>query len=231
MMKIKKDGPLIINLKNYLETSGDNTIKLVKDAEKVSERLDVEIIVSPPQPSLALIVKQTNLKVISQHVDLKKIGSTTGYYVPEIIDKIGAAGSLINHSEHPIEITEIRQLIEKLKELNLLSFVCVKTTKELKEIIELGPNYIAIEPPDLIGTQKSISSEKPFLIRECKQMLSTKDQISELVCGAGINKNVDVKMALEYGAKGILVSSSITKASNWYEKIFELASAFKSSSN
>jgi triosephosphate isomerase len=228
MMKIKKDGPLVINLKNYLETSGDNTIKLVKDAEKVSERLDVEIIISPPQPSLALIVKQTNLKVISQHVDLKKIGSTTGYYIPEIIDKIGAAGSLINHSEHPIEITEIKQLIEKLKELNLLSFVCVKTTKELKGILELGPNYIAIEPPELIGTQKSISSEKPFLIRECKQMVSTKDQISELICGAGINKSEDVKMALEYGAKGILVSSSITKASNWYEKIFELASAFKS---
>ncbi|HZH39341.1 MAG TPA: triose-phosphate isomerase [Bacillales bacterium] len=228
MMKIKKNGPLIINLKNYLETSGDNTIKLVKDAEKVSERLDVEIIVSPPQPSLALIVKQTNLKVISQHVDLKNIGSTTGYYIPEIIDKIGASGSLINHSEHPIETTEIKQLIEKLKELNLLTFVCVKTTKELNEILELGPNYIAIEPPELIGTQKSISSEKPFLIRECKQMVSTKDQISELICGAGINKNEDVKMALEYGAKGILVSSSITKASNWYEKIFELASAFKS---
>ena len=228
MMKIKKDGPLIINLKNYLETSGDNTIRLVKDAEKVSERLDVEIIISPPQPSLALIVKQTNLKVISQHVDLKNIGSTTGYYVPEIIDKIGASGSLINHSEHPIEITEIKQLIEKLKELNLLTFVCVKTTKELKEILELGPDYIAIEPPELIGTQKSISSEKPFLIRDCKLMVSTKDQISELICGAGINKNEDVKMALEYGAKGILVSSSITKASNWYEKIFELASAFKS---
>ncbi len=228
MMKIKKDGPLIINLKNYLETSGDNTIKLVKDAEKVSERLDVEIIVSPPQPSLALIVKQTNLKVISQHVDLKKPGSTTGYYVSEIIDKIGATGSLINHSEHPIETTEIKQLIEKLKELNLLSFVCVKTTKELKEILELAPNYIAIEPPELIGTQKSISSEKPFLIRECKQMVNMKGQISELICGAGINKNEDVKMALEYGAKGILVSSSITKANNWYEKIFELASAFKS---
>ncbi len=231
MMKIKRDGPLIINLKNYLETSGENTIKLVKDAEKVSVRLDVEIILSPPQPSLALIVKQTNLKVISQHVDLKKPGSTTGYYVPEIIEKIGAAGSLINHSEHPIEITEIKQLIEKLKELNLLSFVCVKTTKELKEILELAPSYIAIEPPELIGTQKSISSEKPFLIRECKQMVNTKGQISELICGAGINKNEDVKMALEYGAKGILVSSSITKASNWYEKIFELASAFKSQCN
>jgi triosephosphate isomerase (TIM) len=228
MIKIKKDGPLIINLKNYLETSGENTINLVKDAEKVSVRLDVEIIVCPPQPSLALIVKHTNLKVISQHVDAKEPGSTTGYYVPEIIENIGAAGSLINHSEHPIEITEIKQMIEKLKKLNLLSLVCVKTTKELKEILDLAPDYIAIEPPELIGTQKSISSEKPFLIRECKQMVNTKGQISELICGAGINKSEDVKMALEYGAKGILVSSSITKANNWYEKIFELASAFKS---
>jgi len=225
-MKNNKDGLLIINLKNYLETSGDNTIKLVKDAEKVSEELGVEIIISPPQPSLALIVKQTKLKVISQHVDLKMPGSTTGYYVPELIGKVGAMGSLINHSEHPSEITEIKQLIEKLKELNLLSFVCVKTTGELKELLEFGPNYIAIEPPELIGTQKSISTEKPFLIRECHKMVNMRDQRSELICGAGINRKEDVKAALEYGAKGILVSSSITKASNWYEKIFELASAF-----
>ena len=50
----KKNGPFIINLKNYLEIAGDNTIKIVKDAEKVSEKLDVEIIISPPQPSLGI---------------------------------------------------------------------------------------------------------------------------------------------------------------------------------
>jgi triosephosphate isomerase len=225
-MKNNKHGLLIINLKNYLETSGDNTIKLVKEAEKVSEKLGVDIIISPPQPSLALIAKKTKLKVISQHVDLKKPGSTTGYYVPELIGKVGAAGSVINHSEHPSEIMEIKQLIEKLKEINLLSFVCVKTTRELKELLEFGPDYIAIEPPELIGTQKSISTEKPFLIRECNKIVSMRNQQTELICGAGINRKEDVKTALEFGAKGILVSSSITKASNWYEKIFELASAF-----
>ena len=56
-------GPFVINLKNYLETSGDNTIKIVKDAERVSEKLNVEIIISPPQPSLALITKQSKLKL------------------------------------------------------------------------------------------------------------------------------------------------------------------------
>jgi triosephosphate isomerase len=222
----KKKGPFIINLKNYFETSGDNTIEIVKVAERVGEKLDIEIIISPPQPSLALISKQTKLKVISQHIDLKKSGSTTGYYVPEIIEKVGAGGSIINHSEHEIKIDEIKQLIEILKKLNLVSVVCVKTIEELREILEFEPNFIAIEPPELIGTKKSISSEKPFLIRECGKMVNKVNQKTKLICGAGINNKEDIKIALENGASGILVSSSITKSNNWYDKIFELASAF-----
>jgi triosephosphate isomerase (TIM) len=221
-----QNGPFIINLKNYLETSGENTIKIVKDAERVSEKLNVEIIISPPQPSLALIAKQSKLKVISQHIDIKKTGSTTGFYIPELIEKVGAAGSLINHSEHEIRIDEIKRSIEKLKELKLISIVCVKTIEGLKEILAFEPDYIAIEPPELIGTQKSISSEKPFLIRECSNTINKENQKSKLICGAGINKKEDVKIALENGSTGILVSSSITKAKNWYDKIFELASAF-----
>ncbi len=219
-------GPLIINLKNYLETAGDNTIKIVKDAEKVSEKTNVEIIVSPPQPSLALTINQTKLKIISQHVDIKKSGSTTGYYIPEIIQKVGAFGSIINHSEHEIKIEDIKQSIEKLRELNLISFVCIKSSTDLKNILDFKPNYIAIEPPELIGTQKSISTEKPHLITECSNIINKENRKTKLICGAGISNKEDVKIALENGSSGILVSSSITKSSNWYDKIFELASAF-----
>ena len=220
-----KKGPFIINLKNYLEIAGHNTIKIVKDAEKVSQILNVEIIISPPQPYLALITTQTNLKVISQHIDVKKPGSTTGFYIPEIIEKIGAHGSLINHSEHVLKKDEIKRSIEKLKELNMASYVCVKTSKELEEIISFGPDFIAIEPPELIGTKKSISSEKPSLIKECYDILKGY-QKTQLICGAGINKKDDIEIALENGASGVLVSSSITKSNDWYSKIFELASAF-----
>ncbi len=226
MDSFKKNGPLIINLKNYIETAGDNTLRIVKDAERVSEKLDVEIIISPPQPSLALIAKQTKLKVISQHIDLKRHGATTGFYVAEIIEKVGAIGSLINHSEHGIKTEEIKQLIEKLKEINLLSFVCVKTVGELKEILKFEPDFVAIEPPELIGTQKSISAEKPFLIQKSNDLIKQENYGAKLICGAGINKGEDIKMAVENGASGILVSSSITRANNWYDKIFELASAF-----
>jgi triosephosphate isomerase len=226
MDSFKKNGPLIINLKNYIETAGDNTLRIVKDAERVSEKLDVEIIISPPQPSLALIAKQTKLKVISQHIDLKRHGATTGFYVAEIIEKVGAIGSLINHSEHGIKTEEVKQLIEKLKEINLLSFVCVKTVGELKEILKFGPDFVAIEPPELIGTQKSISAEKPFLIQKSNDLIKQENYGAKLICGAGINKGEDIKMAVENGASGILVSSSVTRANNWYDKIFELASAF-----
>jgi len=226
-MNIKSSrGPLIINLKNYLETAGDNTIKIIKDAEKVSEKTDVEIIVSPPQPSLALVTSQTNLKIISQHIDIKKSGSSTGYYIPEIIQKVGAFGSIINHSEHEIKMEEIRQSIEKLRELNLISIVCIKSAKDLKKILDFKPSYIAIEPPELIGTQKSISTEKPYLITECSNIINDEKTETKLICGAGISTKEDVKIALENGSSGILVSSSITKSSNWHDKIFELASAF-----
>lgn len=226
MDSFKRNGPFIINLKNYIETAGDNTLRIVKDAEMVSEKLDVEIIISPPQPSLALIAKQTKLKVISQHIDLKKHGASTGFYIAEIIEKVGAIGSLINHSEHGIKTEEIKQSIEKLKEVNLLSFVCVKTLEELKVILKFEPDFIAIEPPELIGTQKSISSEKPYLIQKSNELIKQENNGSKLICGAGINKSEDIKTAVENGASGILVSSSITRANNWYEKIFELASAF-----
>jgi triosephosphate isomerase len=226
MDSFKKYGPFIINLKNYIETAGDNTLRIVKDAEMVSEKLDVEIIISPPQPSLALIAKQTKLKVISQHIDLKKHGASTGFYIAEIIEKVGAIGSLINHSEHGIKTEEIKQSIEKLKEVKLLSFVCVKSLEELKVILKFEPDFIAIEPPELIGTQKSISSEKPYLIQKSNELIKQENNGSKLICGAGINKSEDIKTAVENGASGILVSSSITRANNWYEKIFELASAF-----
>ena len=78
----------------------------------------------------------------------------------------------------------------------MVSFVCVKTIEELKEILSFEPDFIAIEPPELIGTKKSISSEKPALINECHHIIK-EYQKTQLICGAGINKKEDIKIALE----------------------------------
>lgn len=221
-----KKGPFIINLKNYLEISGDKALAITKEAEKVSYKLDTEIIIAPPQPLLTWIAKNTVLKVISQHLDLQKPGASTGFFIPEIVKEAGGIGSIINHSEHQINFEVVKSLIEKMQSLGLLAFVCTKNLSEFRFISSMQPDYIAIEPPELIGTQMSISTEKPTLISESAQFLKGENKKSKLICGAGINKPEDVRIAVELGASGILAASSIVKSNNWYEKIYELASEF-----
>ena len=47
-----------------------------------------------------------------------------------------------------------------------------------------------------------------------------------MICGAGITDKSDVISALELGADGILVASSVVKAKNWSEKLLDLALGF-----
>lgn len=222
-------GPFIINLKNYLEISGPNALLITREAEKVSRDLGVRIMVSPPQVLLAWVSKNTNLEIVAQHVDPSQIGASTGFSIPEMVKDSGAVGSLVNHSEHPIDITIIAEIVKRLRSLDLVSIVCAKNFAELKEISKLEPDYIAIEPPELIGSKRSISTEKPSLISDSSRFLRSTDIKSKLICGAGINTPDDVRIALGLGSKGILAASSIVKSNNWYEKIHELAIQFKES--
>lgn len=223
------NGLFIINLKNYLEISGHKALMITKEAERVSQSLGTRIMISPPQPLLAWVAKNTNLEIVSQHVDANQIGPSTGFTIPEMVKESGAIGSLINHSEHPIDIIYITEIIKKMRSLKLVSVVCAKNFDELTMIAKLEPDYIAIEPPELIGTKRSISTEKPSLISESFQYLDSNRIKSKLICGAGINTPEDVRIALDLGSDGILAASSIVKSDKWYEKIYELASQFKDS--
>jgi len=222
-------GPFIINLKNYMEISGQKALSITKDAERVSQRLGTRIMISPPQPLLAWVAKNTNLEIVSQHVDPNLIGPSTGFSIPEMVKESGAIGSLINHSEHPVDIIIITEILKRMRSLNLVSVVCAKNFNELKIVGKLEPDYIAIEPPELIGTKRSISTEKPSLISESFQYLSSNGIKSKLICGAGINTPEDVRIALDLGSEGILAASSIVKSDKWYKKIYELANEFKDS--
>ncbi len=224
-----RNGPFIINLKNYGEISGEKAVIIAKEAEKVCRNLDVRILISPPQVLLAWIVKKTRIEIVAQHIDLKQIGPSTGFTIPEMVKASGGVGSLINHSEHPIDIDTIAKIVERMRSLQLISIVCAKNLDELKVVSNLEPDFIAIEPPELIGTNRSISTEKPSLIKESAYYLETSGTKSKLICGAGINTPKDVRIALDLGAIGILAASSIVKSDNWYNKIHELAIEFKDS--
>ncbi len=221
-MKKVQRKMFVINCKNYEEISGEKIIKFIKIAEKVSKKYKVKIAIAPPQHLIGLVAN-SSIQILAQHIDDSKVGSTTGFVIPELLKKSKVNGSLINHSEHRISSKEIQKLVLKLKELKMTSIVCVKDVAEVKKFVKLNPDYIAIEPPELIGSGKAVSKEKPELI--AKAAKAVKNTNTKLLCGAGIVSGEDVAKALELGSKGILVASGIIKAKNWNKIISEFAEA------
>ena len=214
----------IINCKNYEEVSGDKIKKFIKIAEQVSKKYKIKIAISPPQHLIGLVAN-SSIPILAQHIDDSKIGSTTGYIIPELLKKSKVKGSLINHSEHRISSKEIEKLVVKLKELKMISIVCVKDVAEVKKYLKINPDFIAIEPPELIGSGKAISTEKPDLIQKAARIVNDSKNKTKLLCGAGIVSGEDVAKSIELGSKGILVASGIVKAKNWNKIISEFAKA------
>ena len=216
--------PLIINFKNYEEVSGDSAVKLARAAQAVAKKLKVEIVIAPPQAALALVAKSVKIPVVSQHIDDEKMGSSTGHFLPEIAKSYGAVGSLINHSEHRIEMKQIASLVERLRSLRMTSIVCAREPWEVMEISVFKPDFIAIEPPELIGSGRAVSKENPTVITKSIEAAGSR---SKVICGAGITGKSDIAKAMELGSHGILVASGIIKANSWAGKITELAAGMK----
>ncbi|HET6517103.1 MAG TPA: triose-phosphate isomerase [Nitrosopumilaceae archaeon] len=214
----------IINCKNYEQISGTRILKFIKIVELVSKKYKVKIAVAPPQHLLGQVA-DSKIPIFAQHLDDANVGSTTGFIIPELVKKSKISGSLINHSEHRISSKEITALVLKLKKLKMTSVVCVKNVAEAKRYSKLNPDYIAIEPPELIGSGRAVSKEKPGLITNAVKAVQSSNRKTKLLCGAGIVSGDDVKKATQLGSKGILVASGIIKAKNWKDIIEEFAKA------
>lgn len=211
-----------------MEIAGDKCLELSEVSEQVDKDTGAGIVIAPPPSSLSQVCAKVKIPAISQHVDASKPGSTTGYVVPELVKSFGATGSLINHSEHRIDnLDSIGNLVRTLNNLQMVSIVCIRTSEEAGSIAAFNPDFIAIEPPELIGSGKAVSKENPAIITDSINAVSTRSDTSKVICGAGIVDRTDVESALKLGAKGILVASGIIKASSWYDKIHELALGFK----
>lgn len=214
---------LIINLKNYIEISGNNVLLIAEAAESVAKDLSVEIAVVPPIPSLALVSAKLTIPVLSQHVDSANVGSTTGYIVPELLKSWNVGGSLVNHSERRVSFGDLNQIIVRMKKIGLISVVCADTPEEVSQIAEFEPDFIAIEPHELIGSGISVSKAKPEVVSESIEAVKRVNSDVKVICGAGVVDGEDVVAALKLGAVGVLVASSIVKSLDWKKKITELA--------
>ena len=217
---------IIINFKTYKESTGDNSIKLAEICNKIAEETKTSIAVAVQSTDIYRISKIVSIPVLSQHVDAISFGKNTGFLLPESVKQAGAEATLLNHSEHRLDFDVLKSSIERARQAGLKTVVCANNTKATEKIANLNPDFIAIEPPELIGTKTSISEARPEIITVSVNLIKSINNKIKVICGAGIHNENDIKKSIELGADGVLVASVIKRAKNKKEELKKLVSGF-----
>jgi len=216
---------MIVNCKNYPEVLGEGSVRLALAVSKVSQSMNVNAIIAPPTPMLGLVSSTTKARVFSQAVAINTGDKTTGATTPESVKAAGATGTILNHSESRRPPSELSRLVPRVAGLGLEVCLCAQTSQEAARLARLSPAYIAVEPPELIGTGVAVSKARPELIERTVSSVRKAGYAGRILCGAGIVSGEDVEKAVELGSDGVLVASSVVKARDWDAKVSELANS------
>lgn len=199
---------LIVNLKSY--DASRSRIRSICEAAAVLSSKKAPVLIAVP--AFFLSEASQICQTLTQHVDDVAADRNTGYAPVDLAKRAGALGSIINHSEHRVPEKTIASLIVRLREKKMISVVCARNDREAKRLASLSPDYIAVEPPALIGGDVSVSTADPGLIgRSVKAVRSVDPKIKVLV-GAGIRSAGDIRIAREHGAHGVLLASEVAKS-------------------
>jgi triosephosphate isomerase len=218
---------VIVNFKTYSEATGKKAVELAKRAEKISDETHVFVGVAPQFADIAAIAKAVSIPVFAQHIDPIKPGSYTGHVLAESVKEAGAAGTLINHSEKQLKLSDINEVIRIARENDLISVICANNPNISVAVATLKPDIIVIEPPELIGTGIPVSKAKPEAVTETIKLVRKVNPTVTILCGAGISRGDDVAVALKLGTQGVLVASGVVKAKDQYRVLREFAKATK----
>ncbi|HUK84956.1 MAG TPA: triose-phosphate isomerase [Candidatus Acidoferrum sp.] len=225
---MKLNTPIIIvNFKTYLESTGQKAVELAKNAEKVSEETGVCIVVAPQFCDIARIADAVEIPVFSQHIDPIKPGNSTGHILAEAIKDAGAVGTLINHAERQLKLSEIETIISLTREKDLISCVCANNANTSASVAAMHPDIVSFEPPELIGTGIPVSKAQPEVVNNTVKLVRKINADVTILCGAGISQSEDVSAALKLGTQGVLVASGIVKAKDQYSILRAFADATK----
>lgn len=216
---------IIVNFKTYLKATGKKAVELARKAEKASLETNVSIGVAPQFTDIATVAKAVSIPVFAQHIDPIQPGSHTGHVLVESVKETGAMGTLINHSERQLKLSDIDAIIKITRQKNLVSVVCANNPNISVAAASLKPDIIAIEPPELIGTGIPVSKAKPEVITDTINLVRKINEKVIILCGAGITRGEDVRAALRLGTQGVLVASGIVKAKDPHIVLREFAEA------
>ena len=218
------DKPLIVvNFKTYQTASGESAEQLATVMEQVANRNYRMIAVVSAFDLSSISTNSDKLEVWSQHLDPVGKGSHTGWLEPDLAIHRGAVGTIINHAEHKVSLEHVKELMAMLPE-NFPICACAADVDEAIALAKLSPTFIAVEPPELIGGDISVTSADPSIVSDTVAAVKSTNPNVRVLCGAGVKNGADVKKAIELGAEGVLLASGVTKASDISSVLDDLTS-------
>ncbi|MGB7969862.1 MAG: triose-phosphate isomerase [Methanobacterium sp.] len=224
MDKIKRTPIVILNFKTYLESTGNNALKLAMASEIVAEETGVNIIIAPQSPDIYRLSNEVKIPIFAQHVDAVNPGGHTGSSLIECIKDAGAIGCLINHSEQRMKLADMDVVVKKATEKNMVSVLCTNNIETSAAASTLKPDFVAIEPPELIGSGIPVSKAEPEIVEGTVNIIHDINPKISVLCGAGISTGEDMKAAMDLGAEGVLLASGIIMAEDPKEALLNLVS-------
>jgi triosephosphate isomerase len=219
-----KTPVIVLNVKTYTEATGNKALEIAMLMDKISKELGASMAIAVQATDISLCAKKVSIPVFAEHIDPIKPGSSTGWTLPEAVKAAGAVGTLINHSEHRLILADIDTCVTRAKELNLDHVVCSNNVSTSKAIAAFSPNFIAVEPPELIGGDISVTTVDPGIVSKSVEAVKSINKNVKVLCGAGVKNGVDVAKAIELGADGVLLASGVVKAKDKDSVIRDLAS-------
>jgi len=204
------DCLVVVNFKTYQTAHGASAEELARAMSGIDT--DARMIAAVSALDLAAVVAAApDLEVWCQHLDPVGFGSNTGWLHPDTAVERGATGTLINHAEHKVSIEHVAMLLDQVPE-DFCVCACAADIDEAQALAALGPTYVAVEPPELIGGDISVTSADPGIVSGTVAAVREVTDEVGILCGAGVKSGADVATAMELGTTGVLLASGVTKA-------------------
>jgi len=212
-----------VGVKNYIY--GDAVIEMGMYLDKLSAKYDIDIIYIAPFLELADVARATEkLIVFAPYMDPIRLGRGMGLVLPEGIKAAGAKGVLLNHCERPMSFPALKQAIDRANELELLSLICADSIEEARAIAQLGPDIIAPEPNELIGS--GTASDLSFVMDNIREIKKINPNIL-VEQAAGITTGKQVYEFLMAGSEGAGAGSGIFNAADPFAIADEMIASVK----
>ena len=202
-----------IGLKGYCW--GADAVRLAVEADGLAVELGVSVVFDPQAVDIPAVAAATSrILVFAQHMDPVAPGRGVGGVLAEAIREAGAVGTLLNHSEKPMTLGDMRRAIDRARATGLYTLVFADSPAEAAALAHLGPDIVLAEPPELIATGVSAGNVMAGFVAQTVAAVKGVDPAILVMSGAGVNGPEDVDRMMRLGLDGTGSSSGILRAAD-----------------